>query len=938
VTGADRWAEIRALFAELVETPFSARSARLAEIRGRDPDIADEVEALLRADQGEGIMERPLESWAGPLLSQRRPASEREGPAPAHSGSHAPEDRIGPYRIVSEAGRGGMGTVYVAERADGQYRRRVALKVVRDDLVAPGIVRRFLEERQILASLDHPGIAGLLEGGLTEEGAPWYAMEFVEGLRIDRWCDDRSLSLGRRIELFLDVCAAVSHAHGCLVLHRDLKPSNILVTPEGLVRLLDFGVGRFLAPTEGALGGASEATGTWARWLTPDYASPEQLRGGVTTTASDVYALGVLLHELLTGERPRVGVSGTQPVPPSTTIPVVSRIGASPDGSNPAERARLRGTTPQGLRRQLTGDLDAVVLQALQVDPADRYRTVEALAADLRAHLGGYPVSARGASRRYRLQRYLVRRRTPIAVATTFALAGVFFGITHTRGIAVERDLARAEAERAEEIATFIQELFAESDPLVAGAGPRSVQDFLASGAGRLRTELSTQPERRAALLRVIGKIYENLGEYADAEALMLDALEVRAAHLEPNHDLLLESIQDLGALRRRQGAYAEADSLLRRVLAARSNGSSHLRHAEALEELAELRRLEADLVSADSLNRKALELRTAAVGPRHRLVSNSLTALAIVARQRDDLATAERYHEEALAIRRELLGDDHAYVAESLRNLAIVLHAGARYAEARKLYEEALDIQLRVLGPRHPMVGLTRNSYGALLWAMDEPSVAAEQYELALELQRHALGPAHPRLATSISNAALTVLELGEFDRAEALAREGVEMRLSLLDPDHPSVATGRNVLAFVLRRIGRNEEAEVELREADRIYVERLGPDHPSVATNRSSLAFVRAALGDGPGAEDLFREALDIYGRLGRRDHPDAARTMRGLAAGLRARGHLDDAESLLSEAVSIYQTQLPSDHPDVAEAVAELRELLRLRGTDPVGPGG
>jgi eukaryotic-like serine/threonine-protein kinase len=934
------------LLDDALELESTERAAFLDGLGQEDAELRREVEALLHADAAAGEwLDRSLASHVAPLLDPSVPGrgSDESGPAdgaaPKDLFSPAIPRHVGPYRVLFEAGQGGMGAVYIAERDDGQYRKRVALKVVRDDLVAPRLVRGFIAERQILASLQHPGIAALLDGGVAESGAPYYVMEYVEGTRIDRWCDQERLGIRSRLELFVEVCDAVAYAHRNLVLHRDLKPANILVTSDGAVKLLDFGIARLIAPREAQ----AEATGTLLRWLTPEYASPEQVRGEPSSTVSDVYSLGVLLYELLSGRRPfqdregfdhRLAQAIAEEEPPRPSVAASRRWPGEKEGQavTPAEIAWRRGTTAVRLRRGLRGDLDAIVLQALQRQPDQRYATVEAFAADVRRHLSGRAVAARRASRAYMARRFALRYRVPISATTAVVMAGLALGVVHTHAVEHERDLARAEADRAEQVAAFLVDLFSQSDPLGPDTGPRAVTEFLALGAARLRYELADQPELRASMLGAIGKIYSNLGDYADAEPLLFEALALRADRLGPTHDLTLESIYDLGVLRRHQGEYAAADSLFDVVLQGLEAGASSTRYTDLLEQVAELRRVQGDLGAADSLYRQVHQLRLAVHGPEHPLVSNTLNALGVVARHRDDLEAAERYHRDALAIRRANYGSEHAYVAESQRNLAIVLQADSRYAEARVLYEGALETQLRVLGGAHPQVGLTRNSYGALLRAMGDHEAAFGQYHAVLELQRAAFGAAHPRLAASISNMALVVLELGDPVQAEKLAREGLAMRLGLLEPDHPSVAHGRNILAFVLRSIGRHAEAEAELREADRIYVARLGPAHLAVATNRASLGFTLLERGDQVGAERMFRSALEIQIRAGREGHIDAARPLYGLGLTLRERGHFREAEAALLNALEVQRAHLPPGHADIATTLRDLQDLLAEQGRE------
>ncbi len=413
----ERWKAVEPLLERVLELEPERRAAFLDEGCSGDPDLRAAVERLLAAcERAEPLLESPAPVVYSALLA---PAPEPLAPAVGA--------RLGPWRIVGEAGHGGMGVVYLAERADEQYRQQIALKVLRGGAFDAHLARRFLEERQILASLNHPHIARLVDGGVTEEAVPWFAMEYVQGEPIDRYCDGRRLLVEQRLRLFLDVCDAVQYAHRSLVVHRDLKPSNILVTGDGQVKLLDFGIAKLIEGGQGGgRAGGQEATGTGLRLMTPEYASPEQVRGQPVSTASDVYSLGVVLYELLAAERPYRAGSGRdieqlilehEPARPSQ---MAARAGSPP--------AAARGTTPDRLRRQLAGDLDTIVLTALRKEPGRRYPSVEQLASDVRRHLEGLPVSARRDTWAYRAGKFVRRSRVALVagvIGAALALGAV---------------------------------------------------------------------------------------------------------------------------------------------------------------------------------------------------------------------------------------------------------------------------------------------------------------------------------------------------------------------------------------------------------------------------------------------------------------------------------------------------------------------------------
>ena len=434
----ERWQQADAVFSEALDLPPEKRAAFLDEACAGDADLRREVERLFEADAQAGLfLETPSDWFDAPRLP---------GPGVAAEGDRARRavlgQQVGPYRLLDEIGHGGMGTVYLAERADGQFEQQVALKLVRSGVATDEALRRFRLERQILAGLHHPHVARLLDGGVTEDGTPYFVMEYVAGIPIDRYCDEHRLSIAERLRLFCTVCAAVQYAHQNLVVHRDLKPSNILVTDDGQVKLLDFGIARLLDPEARTLSPALTQTGL--RLMTPEYASPEQVRGEPVGTASDGYQLGVLLYELLTGHRPyrlpgrllhhieRI-VCEEMPTRPSTAVVQIEEVEVSGDGGTqsitPEQVSRARSTSIERLRRRLAGDLDNIVLMALRKEPARRYASVGNLEADIQRHLTGLPVRARPDTLVYRATKF-VRRNWIGVAATLLVMLSLVAGLT----------------------------------------------------------------------------------------------------------------------------------------------------------------------------------------------------------------------------------------------------------------------------------------------------------------------------------------------------------------------------------------------------------------------------------------------------------------------------------------------------------------------------
>jgi eukaryotic-like serine/threonine-protein kinase len=811
----DRWQRIETLFAEALEQPADERDRLLERACAGDPALRTSLDRLLRAhERADDFLQRFDTARAAALVD--------EGMA-ADAGESAAGRTIGPYRIVREAGRGGMGVVYLAERDDGQFRKQVALKVVPRGLEPDGhALRRFREERQILASLDHPHIARLLDGGLTEDGLPWFAMEYVEGTRIDRFCDARCLPLEQRLELFVRVCDAVRYAHGKLVVHRDLKPSNILVAEDGTPKLLDFGVAKLLAPEPG---GEAPLTRTGVRPMTPEYASPEQIRGEPVTTASDVYSLGVLLYELLTGRSPHRRADVTphelerrvleeEPQRPSAAVLRASGGGADANRT-PEQAGRARGATPERLYRRLRGDLDAIALAALAREPARRYASVEQLGADVRRHLAGLPVSARLDTPSYRARKFLRRHRVSMAVAAAFVLLLLSFSLmtmiqsariqAHAEQVALERD-------RAEQVAGFLLELLGAPDPYAGRGGRTTVREVLDSGAVRIDRELMDQPELRAKMMSVMASAYFGLGLYVEARRLMEASLDVRRPVLGEEHPEVAASMLLLGQALYGEGDYRGAESLYRRSLEARRRlyGPDHPVVARSLNVLARALRQQGRYAEAESLLREALEIDRQHPGDEDTDLAATLRNLAHVLRDRGEYAAAEPLYREAYALHRQRFGDEHPAAANSLINLAVILHRQGDPAAAEPLFRQGLAVKQRLLGEEHEDVAADRGSYAALLHDLGEDAAAEAHYRRAIAVHRRVRPAGHPQTATGLLGLGELLLDRGDAVAAEPLLREALVIRQRALTAGDGGIGQAESSLGACLSARGRFAEAE--------------------------------------------------------------------------------------------------------------------------------
>ncbi len=512
-----RWEKIQAVFEKVVDTDLLQREMLLDKFCGNDRELKKEILSLLEADADNlSILEKPVSE----LIDFEEQIT-------------SVGKKIGQYHIISQIGYGGMGEVYLAERDDKQFRQNVALKIIKKGMDSAETVRRFQTERQILAKLVHPNIAGLYDGGITDEGLPYFTMEYVKGVPINEYCDKQQLSIQKRIELFLQVLDAVQYAHKNFIVHRDLKPGNIIVTKEGKLKLLDFGIAKLLSENEIELENSnSEMTQTGFRIMTPGYASPEQVRGEAIITSSDVYSLGVLLYQLLTGQSP-YDVSGktpgeyeqiichTDPQKPSTSIS--KNIGKASSGSISTQR----GTIPNKLKKLLRGDLDNICLKALEKEPSRRYNSAEQFADDMNRYLHGHPVIARPATLSYRTGKFINRHKAVVFVSTVVVFLIIGLISFYTMKLANERDIAQLEAKKAKQISSYITSIFEIANPSESKGQTITARELLDEGAGRIEEDLKDQPLVKAEMMGVISNVYYSLGLMEQAKELTQESLDL---------------------------------------------------------------------------------------------------------------------------------------------------------------------------------------------------------------------------------------------------------------------------------------------------------------------------------------------------------------------------------------------------------------------------
>jgi serine/threonine protein kinase len=836
-----RWQQIQSLFEQLADSGTGERKAHLARACGDDMELLTSVESLLESDRRpEDPLLHVIGEAAESLLEEHR--------------DRLIGTRVGPYRVVSILGHGGMSTVYRGERDDAQYQQTVAIKVLQQASLHPRLRNRLHSERHILATLDHPSIARLIDSGDLEDGTPYLVMEHVDGESIDSYCDSRTLFIRERLELFVQVCAAVQYAHRNLVVHRDIKPSNIFVTDGGTPKLLDFGIAKLLAPE--SLSHTLPVTRLQERILTPENAAPEQVLGRPITTATDIYALGVLLYQLVTGRSPYRLLSYSQlqleraicmddPVRPSQMV--ISKL----NGEKDSDRSRIsdrRGLSPQRLRARLSGDLDAIIAMAMRKEPDRRYPSVEALADDLNRHLLGQPVRARQGDWRYNTAKFMRRHLLVVAgVAAAFVGLALFAGVTlwQNHRIELARDATAQERDRAQQVSAFLVDVFSQADPFNAQGKEPTAKDVLDQGAAKITGNLALQPEVRAQLLESIGLAYRHLGKSEQAIPLFEQAVTIRRQERPLDNARVAVALANLARAYSDAGQLISAEGYLERaVTLSESVGDAHSTEtADILVQFGNFAlNAKSDYRRAGELFGKALRLYRGTIGNQTQQAAAALNGLAAAAVWADDYVLAERYQREALAVFQTTVSRNHPDNAVALATLGYILTQRAKYAEAEQALNEALQIESSVFGTDSQRMAATEADLGILYDRQGDTPRAIAATQAALKITRDKLGPGHYLNGYYLDALGNLYLKSDELPAAESDARQALAVYAqSSLPARHLFVASTHQLLGEVLLRRGLLSEAENELRTAVDMTTGLAGPDSWRTARSEASLGWL-------------------------------------------------------------------------------------------------
>lgn len=827
-----RWQRIKTVYREALDLPPDERSDFVHGACADDPALAAEVLKLL---------EVPSKHIGSMDDAVREAAADFEHIV-------ASSDRVGPYRLLDIIGQGGMGHVYLAERADDEYEQRVAIKMANWLGASPELIERFRLERQILAHLEHPNIARLLDGGRTDTGVPYLVMEFVDGRSILDYGKDEALTLRQRLELFLKICNAVQYAHSKLVIHRDLKPSNVLVKSDGTPKLLDFGIAKLMDSNAG--GGLTRAD---MRILTPEYASPEQMLGAPVTTATDIYGLGLMLYQLLSGSLP-FDLSSR------TSLQIRDLVcNTVPDSPSVA----AAGTGNRARSAQLRGDLDNIVMIALRKEPERRYATVKDLADDIRNFLGNKPVAARGDDWSYRTGKFLRRHRIAVVATTAVVLAALVQTLFYTQKLAEERDYALEERRVAESTTNFLVDLFNVSDPGQAAGADISAREVLDLGAVRIRNELTEDNAIRARMLQTIGRVYERLGLYDDAEALMEEAVGLNRELYTPRDRLLIDSLDELAWLYYRRENWkaafdtaSEALELQREVA-----GGDGPTMARTLNHLGTITYYLDDYDASLDYYQRALAVLNSPEWQKSELRGTTLNHLGIVYDTLGQHAESERMYLESLDIRINALGENHPDTATAFANLGSFYSNAGDFDKAREYALKGLAIDRKTKGEAHADVAYDLTLLGNIESLSGKPQAALPYILEASTIWQTAAGARHSRYARSLDLLSENYRKLDRFAEAEAAGKQSLDILASEYGATHTLTSNPLFTLGKVYFDMDNFDQARSNFERALQIRSAAFGDQHREVWSVMHMLVKTDIANGNHEAAHQRAAQALEL-----------------------------------------------------------------------------
>ena len=806
------WDKIKFLYREVFELLPGERDAFLNEKCKDNPELKREVEALIEsAKKAENFWElSPLQ--ADEITGGQNSLASFDGKI------------IGKYKVESRIGEGGMAMVYSAVRIDNQFSRRVAVKFIKRGMDTEEIIKRFKIEQQTLAGLDHPLIAKIIDGGTTDDDLPFFVMEYIDGIPITDYCDQNKLSIDQRLELFIQVCSAVNYAHQNLIVHRDLKPSNILITSKGNPKLLDFGIAKLLGKEQNL--NTTALTREGSRLMTVEYASPEQVTGGKITTASDIYSLGVLLYELLTGHLPysfknkfpnevEKIITSTNPEKPSNIITksnIILTEDGEINGTSPEEICTLRSSNIDKLKRRLSGDIDNIILMALRKDPARRYISVQHFSEDIKRYIEGRPVTANPDSMFYRANKFIKRHKIGVSITLLVLLLSISSGIIiiYQANIASkEKDKANLAAAKSDQINNFLNEMLFSSDPLIAGKDLK-LTDVLKEASKKINTELKGQPQVEAEVRSTIGQTYESLGMYDEAIFQLGRSLQLRDSLFGENnketaisYNYLAMAYDYKGNLDTAKYLYEKSIKLLRFL-----NDKQKLE--EALNDYGTLQIDIYDLNGAKKTFEESLGISLKIYGKESREVATTLNNLAITYDDLYSLDSAELYYNEAIKIDTKLFGDTSVDIANNLNNLAYVYREKGNYNSAESLFTSAYNIRKKILGKDHPDVAVNKLNVGSTYYYLKNYSKAEQLINEAINTWKGKLNDDHYNFGNGYAWLGKVQNAEGKFKIAYSNLIKSLQIRKKIYDDKNPLIISTKTEIGISL--LGQKKFADAE------------------------------------------------------------------------------------------------------------------------------
>ena len=900
-----RWDEVQKLFELALELDSNKREDFLNGKCGDDKELFEEVISLLKADTEEHtIFSASVSDY---IQIDEEPLSGKI---------------FGNYRALEQIGSGGMGSVYLAERADGQFEQKVGLKIIKPGMNSQEIVSRFEEERQILARLQHPNIARLLDGGISEMGLPYFTMEYVDGLPITEYCDKKNHSIDERLKLFIKVCDAVMYAHQNLVIHRDIKPGNILVQEDGTVKLLDFGIAKVFEESKDQ----KFVTRTGMRVMTPEYASPEQVRGETVSTATDIYSLGLVLYNLLTGYPPyKVDTTSaiemekviclTEPTKPSTMITKISGLNSAEEKKlSPEYISQKRKTSIPKLKKLISGDLDNICLMALRKEPSRRYNSVALFITDIRNHLNGLPVIARKSTASYRAKKFVQRHKKGVALTSAAVIIIAVLTTFYFIQLAEERDRAKLEAEKSRKVSEFLAGLFEVSDPSQSQGRDITARELLESGAKKIELEMKDEPEIQAMMMDVIGKVYRTLGIYDKAERYLLEGSNIRQKILDENNPDLALSYFNLGEMYHYKNDYDNAEKYYRKALHIReaAYGLKNLDVAHSIDLMGRLERDKHNYHLADSLARVAMEIRRELTSDSDYVMVDSYHSLAMLTSITGDEEEAESFmRKEAEILKRE--GKEYPAF---LSNFAQVLSRNSKFNEADSIIKKALKVSTEYYGEEHPYFANTLEQYALFKNNTGFSDTAIVMMNSVIEIRKKGFGEKSKDYTLTLNNVGRMYYNLNQYEKSIEYFKEAIKISYEIGD----TISAEGNYVANLAKSqyaAGQYQNSIKSWEAVLKTDLKDFGDKHPYVAEDIAYIAKINSLMGNTKKAEELYRKSLAS---------DSLAVAMMGLGQILTVNGNTIEADTLLRKALEILIKKRPEGHPEISEAQTLLAENL------------